>query len=359
MQDDLLNLYNVGFPDQWTTTKFEKSIAQGFYTEFFGSEPGLIVNWTWHGQGWDGTGISGNAGLPTKEQSIIATLEQTPEIQNVLIYNFTDEFGVGGMPALDKIYSLANTVMVGNVHPWLPRTQYFPYWYLMSKMFFNVTIEPRFDQCEHVYLCYNRKPHGHRIRMLELFYKHKLLDKGVFTMGYDTDNARRLPADFVEIQEKGYLTFDGNSADVDTSTNKMSADNPQYKIVADAFTLGNIDIWQKSFLNIVNETECNIPWQATPFVTEKTFKPIAGKRPFIINGDQGINDLVKQMGFETFEDMVTLDSLTDFIKETTPDQCLMLYKKYEDKIEHNYHHFHNYINQLKDQYSFLDSCLNP
>ena len=52
------------------------------------------------------------------------------------------------------------------------------------------------------------------------------------------------------------------------------------------------------------------------FITEKTFKPIAFRHPFIIFGQAGILQYLKTLGFETFENMFneSYDLETDITK---------------------------------------------
>jgi hypothetical protein len=59
--------------------------------------------------------------------------------------------------------------------------------------------------------------------------------------------------------------------------------------------LGDINIWNQSFLNVVTETVDNSFW-----LSEKTFKPIIGKRPFVILNEKSLAGL-KEVGFKTFD----------------------------------------------------------
>ena len=63
-------------------------------------------------------------------------------------------------------------------------------------------------------------------------------------------------------------------------------------------TLGQLSIWQQHFLNVISETEFN-QWHRR-FVTEKTWKPIFGMRPFIIHGQTRIYAWLRDQGFRTF-----------------------------------------------------------
>jgi hypothetical protein len=59
-----------------------------------------------------------------------------------------------------------------------------------------------------------------------------------------------------------------------------------------------MDYWQQHFINLVSETEF-LPWDNT-FLSEKTFKPILGLRPFLLNGQTQIYSWLRSRGFKTF-----------------------------------------------------------
>lgn len=59
--------------------------------------------------------------------------------------------------------------------------------------------------------------------------------------------------------------------------------------------------YSKFALDIVTETVFNYPY---PFITEKTLRPIACKRMFIVLGPTGILSTLKSKGFETFSDII-------------------------------------------------------
>ena len=59
--------------------------------------------------------------------------------------------------------------------------------------------------------------------------------------------------------------------------------------------------YKKIALDIVTETVFEYPY---PFVTEKTLRPIACKRMFIIMGPKNMLKLLQDKGFETFGDFI-------------------------------------------------------
>ena len=68
--------------------------------------------------------------------------------------------------------------------------------------------------------------------------------------------------------------------------------------------------YKKIAVDIVTESVYNYPY---PFVSEKTIRPIACKRMFIIIGSPGTLALLHSKGFETFSDVIdeSYDSITD------------------------------------------------
>jgi hypothetical protein len=65
-------------------------------------------------------------------------------------------------------------------------------------------------------------------------------------------------------------------------------------------------IFLDSYINIVGETHfVNIPWGFnSSFVTEKTFNAIANNQIFIIVGQAGSLDLLKSLGYKTFDSII-------------------------------------------------------
>jgi hypothetical protein len=161
-----------------------------------------------------------------------------------------------------------------------------------------------------------------------LNYEHIFDSNANLRLNFDTLNAfsSRLP-----------LVLDG-----ETEINKMCEDldnetRPYY---------------QNSLISIVSETNFALP-ELT--LTEKSFKPIKEKHPFIIVGVTGALKAMREMGFKTFGDfwdesydetdcprvrMQKISYLTEVIGAWTPEQILDFKRKVKPILEHNY-------NQLK------------
>lgn len=137
--------------------------------------------------------------------------------------------------------------------------------------------EPTFDK---LYMCLNRKPHEHRIFLVDKLRSSHLLNSGIVSLGIE--NAITIDESLSKIVELGEDAISG----------KMSIKN-------DIVTLGDYQNWNRYFINVVTETTIH----TDVFISEKTWKPIIGMRPFLILGDYNIYLQLKELGFDTFDDV--------------------------------------------------------
>ena len=113
------------------------------------------------------------------------------------------------------------------------------------------------------------------------------------------------------------------------------------------------NLWTSAFWHIVSET-CY--YEKTNHLTEKTFKPIASRQPFIILGTPGSLKYLKSYGFESFSTVIdeSYDSITDPVERmdavVTEVKKLSSLNQTDKKdmyneilpiIQHNYEHFYN------------------
>lgn len=195
------------------------------------------------------------------------------------------------------------------------------FWLLASDRYFlPYPKESTIPKFEYNFLCYQRKPFDYRISLYNLI-KDK---KGIVTLGdQEYEFNKSLP------DHPGYL--DGG--------NDLAIPN-------DIYSLSNIDIWNKSFLNIVSETIQSVD-SLYPFISEKTFKPIIGMRPFIVYGNMNTSKLLQSKGFETFDDDFGFTPKPSYHESALEisrvlddiDNVELLYQKLLPKITHNYENF--------------------
>jgi len=216
------------------------------------------------------------------------------------------------------------------------------FWALFLDRYFNQTHTIdlcRIDRIDRAFMCLNRKPHWHRIQFYQELQKFNLIDKGLVSMGSDTN----IPL----------LGLDNPL--VDDLTPNSGAD--QFGIPNDIATLGNIDNWQRHFLNIVTETSYDI--NSVHFVSEKIYKPILGMRPFLVYDPDSGHRWLTDRGFESyvgdFKDLTDLDlknpdNLAPFLVILSEQPRSYWQKKLVDlnqKIVYNKQQFYKYVDDQK------------
>ena len=116
------------------------------------------------------------------------------------------------------------------------------------------------------------------------------------------------------------------------------------------------DFYQNIACDIVVETVFDYPY---PYITEKTLRPIACKRMFILIASQGCLLLLKKYGIMTFDDIIdeSYDSIADphtryktVIAEIRRFCCLPMntIKEYMKQNQHKLEHNFNTLTLLHD-----------
>ena len=212
------------------------------------------------------------------------------------------------------------------------------------------TNELELKDIKYKYMCLNRKPKPHRIRLVNKLFEDNLQDYGLITLG-DND----VDYDVTEgLTVEHHLTI---KDDDPSEYVKEASYNSFGGVPFDVCSLGKINIWQQHLLNIVSETEYR-PWDYM-FVTEKTWKPIVGLRPFIINGQPQIYQWLRDNGFKTFthcfdvelED-VNEEQIIDNISIAVKQLCEMndaqisnLYRSMYPDLVHNRNRFFEFAKE--------------
>ena len=220
-------------------------------------------------------------------------------------------------------------------------------------------------QIENVYINYNRKPRPHRIRMVEGLIAAGLEQHGVITIG-----AADVDYDITEgIEHNLVLTIEGDTPEdyLKCKNGDLPIDTNFGRVPYDILSLGKMNIWRGHFLNVVSETIC-APWEPT-FVTEKTWKPIVGMRPFVINGQPDVYNWLRTRGFRTFEKYyygIELENLhenhiqTNIVQlvkkfcECSHDQLMEIYNDMYDDLLYNRNRFFEYAQEEINNIENLD-----
>jgi hypothetical protein len=145
------------------------------------------------------------------------------------------------------------------------------------------------------------------------------------------------------------------------------------QITNDSFTVGPISMSISSFLHVVTET-CF--WDQKKHLTEKIFKPIVLKQPFVLLGSEGNLSYLKEYGFKTFDKWwdESYDQCKDPIQrlskvcDIVENICKLshhdlsdLMLEMEDTLEHNFNRFYSkqFINDVWTELTInLDSAFS-
>lgn len=191
------------------------------------------------------------------------------------------------------------------------------------------------------FICLNRKPHDHRVRLYNSLQALGLLDRGLVSLGGDSGRAIR--------------NIDNDRGHSDLAPN---ADTGQNGIANDIMSLGNLTNWCGCFINIVTETVFDIDrdW----FVSEKIYKPIIGLRPFLLyapNGGRGwlhahgFQDYTKDFGDITDLDLADPDNIPEFLSVLCAQPLSYHRSKFVDfmpKMLYNQNRFASYVKEIQN-----------
>lgn len=163
---------------------------------------------------------------------------------------------------------------------------YFSFWlFFTEKYFASYPINKvEFNNPKNVYMCLNRKRHKHRVKLVDRFKEEGLLEYGLVSLGGDSEN--NIP--------QLNLNVDVDEVDGNKATNYQTDNIPN-----DISSIGDLTNWNSTLINVVTETTTH----THTFISEKTWKPIVGLRPFMIVGDYKIYSYLKEYGIDTFDDI--------------------------------------------------------
>jgi len=195
--------------------------------------------------------------------------------------------------------------------------------YANSKEQFNLKPIPlQLDDNFNHYVFFNNKLPTHRLHAVQnLMNNDFLFSKGIITAS-DKDI---------------YLTVEENDVSSNLQENGGGGQRFNTKSVNQDAGLGNEDLIRNTFCYIVGETTNN-----DNFLSEKSFKPIIAKRPFLHLHTQKL-DRLKDLGFKTFD--ILWDEKRDWF-EILLDLCTLdahqltvMYEAVQDVLDYNYEYF--------------------
>jgi hypothetical protein len=163
-------------------------------------------------------------------------------------------------------------------------------------------------------MCLNNRERLHRTWLWEEFTKRNLTDYMMYTF-------------------TGHRTLPGELPNL--SRNDVGVDHYVYNQYA---------------VNLVTETDVNLT-----YISEKTCKPFVARQIPIIVGSAGVNQFLKDIGLDMFEDIVPwkmwdsetdsivrLQKIVDFVEQWIRSGTILDdYRRVIDRVEHNKQYFHS------------------
>ena len=157
---------------------------------------------------------------------------------------------------------------------------------------------------EKTFLCLNNRQRPHRKNLFVLWNLNNLINDSFYTMNnksgfeQDVDNLYHL-RDYVDSNLMARVGV--SLEDIDKMEETLPLVLDRCKDVSEmSFLFGQIDTYyQRSLISVVTETNFEIP---DIFNTEKIFKPMIHRHPFILIGPYKTLAKLREMGYQTFSD---------------------------------------------------------
>jgi len=259
---------NQGFPNSWISGKFEADIidkvSENINTRW-PTQQNLVINTTW-------------AHTPIGRDAIKSALLDQPD--NIFLACLTDPLSYSIDALTELIPNIDQAQQFG-----YSKHNSFDFWAIAVKKTFVTYTEQQLEfGGSKVFMSLNRNPHPHRVKLAERIKQQGLDSVGIMTLGHD---------------------------------NQLADDQADPANSIHSYSLVNLDLWRQHFVTVVNETEFNQHQQI--FVTEKTWRPILGMRPFLINSHPKILDYLESHGFDVFRDVwpIVIDPNADAVYPVT------------------------------------------
>ena len=218
------------------------------------------------------------------------------------------------------------------------------HWYRLYK---DIRVVTEYQPIQHKFVCANRlidELRSYRIKFLNMLD----VSQGQYSLLEQDPNTHRTPNEIYpdnQVDPHSFDEHDNSSAWINLRIN----DNDKKEFTP--------SIWKSSFLHVVPETVVD-----RVHLTEKIFKPIVLKQPFVLLNGAGGLEYLRSYGFKTFSDFWseeydTIDNLdqrlqsaanvVNYVGSCSLSELEQMRDKMKPILEHNYNWFYN---------GFADKC---
>ena len=256
-----------------------------------------------------------------------------------------------------------------------PIVYYFHHVFAAHDWFRGVGFDPRLimpnkRKLKKKYITFNRLTSNKRVYRSLLI--SELIDRNILDQGYVSygdicpDNGQHYTTNLLDAVSDKLITKEVAEkaiANINQTPLPLRIDYKDEKLIPNhSFVLSAVRETQESFLYVVTET-CY--WERKCHLTEKIFKPIVSRMPFILVGPAHNLKYLRSYGFGTFgrwidesyddiedpiERMQAIGQLLEDISTKSLNELESILKRMEDVLEYNYNLFYSQ--------AFIDRCWN-
>jgi hypothetical protein len=226
--------------------------------------------------------------------------------------------------------------------------------------------EPQYDETtlpSKLFLTWNRRFRKHRTCLALLLEKHNLIERSLIsfakidgemaskTVHHEIEDQRNTDDQIIRLYQYHDLHIEEEVAqrfanrcpliiDGETDINKMCEDH--------GFTQA---YYKDTLVSLITETNYDVPECS---LTEKSFKPLFNKHPFILIGVPGSMQGLRDLGFQTFSEFwseeydniqtpadrfIEIEKVLLKIASWSPEEVLDFKRRVKPILEHNYNMF--------------------
>lgn len=159
------------------------------------------------------------------------------------------------------------------------------------------------------FLCLNRRWRPHRVSLVGLLKSLDLLDKGYVSLGISDDNHTWISMwdCIINLSKNNSFIHDNLIKDKESicSMPSLYVDTNDLKTNRVDLSPLNLKYYENTYFSVVTETNFYTNFsdysnQTGRLLSEKVFKPIACKHPFIVASVPNFLDKLKELGYKTF-----------------------------------------------------------
>ena len=220
---------------------------------------------------------------------------------------------------------------------------------------FNDNLKHKIENVDKIktYACLNRRLRNHRSWFYKYLYHSGLLEKGLVSMNKFGEYSHYFEGKEMSKLEVSIITKNLPLLVYDKRNDELD-DNFYIRRFNDEVCLD-------TYMTVISEAQCNDS-DNTMFLSEKTFKVIACRHPFIIMGNKDSMRMMREIGYKTFDGFIDeaydnlpahdrLQYIVESIRKVDNiKDKIEWYKSMEDVLEHNYNTLINKLYKIPKEF---------